>query len=81
MITEAKKKLAFAIVKIKNKMAFAIIKAIGLKVKAAKKGIMSARVYRAKTGKWEDLGVISRPEIDSEKIIKVVKNNQLYTEL
>jgi hypothetical protein len=34
-------------------------------VKPAKtrpEGTISARVYRAATGKWEDLGVISQPE-------------------
>jgi len=46
----------------------------GLKAKAKiKKARISARVYRAETGKWENLGVIYKVENFLEKIIKKLK--------
>lgn len=61
------------IVKVKRNMTLTIVKTLNLKVKTTKKAIISVRVFRKKTGEWEDFGVISRPEVDRAKIQKVVK--------
>ena len=38
----------------------------GLQVKARPKATISARVYRAATGEWEDLGVIAEADVREE---------------
>lgn len=36
----------------------------GVNAKASPKGSISARVWRKETGKWEDLGVIAKAEVE-----------------
>jgi hypothetical protein len=38
-----------------------------IEVKARPKGSISARVYRAATGEWEDLGVIAEAQVTEEE--------------
>ena len=39
----------------------------GLMTKGEPEGSIAARVYRAATGKWENLGVVAKPKVGGEK--------------
>ncbi len=43
----------------------------GVSVKTRPIGTISARVYRAKSGKWEDCGILVSGEIDVDGVIQV----------